>query len=305
MSPTTPHPVLDSSGHPPVEAIAEYLEDLLPPDATTRLREHFADCAECLDTRAALQEVRSLLGQTETPVLPADIGIRIDAALAAEALLAATPVPEPGPDAAPAQPSTTTSSTTTAGTPPRKAYSPSSGRAAGARRPPGRPGRGRGRGWRRAALGVAALAIVGLVSTAVIQSGGHSDNGSTNSSAAVGTARAGAIGALPSLGTLTDANLTQQVHGLLLSHTVAQHPQAQTARSNAPAATPGGAPACVLAATGRPGETPLAAGQGVYQDTPVVALVYADAAHPLTSSDVYLVDASCHTGVLLHRTVPR
>src|SRR4051794_13021293 len=85
MSPTTSHPDLDPSGHLPVETIADYLEDLLPSDTATRIETHLADCPECLDTRAALEEVRSLLGQTETPVLPEDIALRIDAALAAEA----------------------------------------------------------------------------------------------------------------------------------------------------------------------------------------------------------------------------
>ncbi len=309
MSPTTPHPVLDSTGHPPVETIAEYLEELLPPTATARLREHFADCAECRDTAAALQEIQSLLGRTDTPAMPDDVALRIDAALAAEALLTAAPesvlepAPEPAPDAAPApRPSGTAPGS--AGAPPRTPHGPSSGPADDTRRPRGGPGRGRARGWRRAALGVAALAVVGLVGTAVVQLGGESSSSGAKSSAVSnGGARPSVNGDLSSLGTLTDANLNQQVQGLLASAT-AVHPQGVQAPTDT-TAHEAGTPVCALTAAARPGETPLTAAQGLYQGTPVTVLVYTDTAHPLTSVDAYLVDSSCRAGVLLHRTVPR
>jgi anti-sigma factor RsiW len=309
MSPTAPHPVLDSSGHPPVETIAEYLEDLLPPTAAARLREHLADCAECRDTGAALQEIQSLLGQTDTPALPDDVGLRLDAALAAEALLAATPEPAPAPEAAPVPaPGSSGSASGSAGAPPRKPHSPSSGPVGGTQRPPAGPGRGRARGWRRAALGVAALAVVGLVGTAVVRinseggAGNGSSSGAKSSAVSAGTGVNGANGDLSSLGVLSDATLAQQVRGLLAG-TAAMNPQAKP--TSEAAARAAGAPACVLDAAARSGETPLTAAQGLYRGTPVTVLVYTDTAHPLTSVDAYLVDSSCRAGVLLHRTLPR
>ncbi|MHA6761593.1 zf-HC2 domain-containing protein [Streptacidiphilus sp. PAMC 29251] len=307
MSPTSSNPVLDSSGHLPVETIADFLEDLLPAEAGAQLQAHLADCRDCRDTGAALEEVRSLLGQTGTPVLPADIGLRLDAALAAEALLGTEASEDAGtagvaetargadPDAA------------AAGTAPRKAHSAPSA-PAGPLRPPAGPGRRRR--WRRAALGVAALAAVGLISTAVLQSGGESGNSASSTSAKVPD-RADSLAPVP----FTDADLTQQVQQLLptgpqgtaLGPKALQQPAGGTADADA---TP---VPCVVGATGRSGETPLVATPGVYRGAPVFLLVYNDTADPLHKVDAYLVSTSCATGgtrspgagVLLKRTVPR
>ena len=319
MSHTPPNPVLDPSGHPPVETVAEYLEDLLPTGATAELRAHLADCADCADTLAALQEVRDLLGRDPAPVLPDDIGIRIDAALAAEALLSAGREPASTASSPESSPASSLGKTSRAAdgtsTAPGRPGGPSAptGAGTGAPRPPAGPGRGRSRRWRKAVLGLAALAVVGVVGTAVLQSGGESHNGSAKSASGAAVTPGGAA-ALPALGTLTEANLPQQVLRLLPG-AGPLHPQAQTGRSDSPAAgtnpatgpgtNPADLPACVLAAVGRSGQEPTAAGRGVYRDTPVFALVYTDAGQPRGPVDAYLVDASCRGGVLLHRTVAR
>jgi hypothetical protein len=79
----------DADGHPSVEAISEYTEELLRPDHAERVGAHLADCAPCTETHTALGEIRDLLGRSSAPRLPADVSGRIDAALAAESLLAA------------------------------------------------------------------------------------------------------------------------------------------------------------------------------------------------------------------------
>ncbi|MFC1431242.1 hypothetical protein ACEZDB_11340 [Streptacidiphilus sp. N1-3] len=320
MSPTPPNPVLDSSGHPPVETIAEDLEALLPPEDAALLHAHVADCRDCRDTRAALEEIRSLLGQTATPVLPAEIGIRIDAALAAEALLATAPGPaDPAGADRPAAPAADRTDRTDdrAGDAPGKPRSASSA-PTGPLRPPRGPGRARR--WRRAALGVAALAVVGLISTAVLQSGNggmKAGSGSAKSVAGAGAANPRTDGA--ALVVFSDASLDEQIQQLLPdgAGSTALQPQAHP-QTDGGVST--GAPACVLAAVGRTGETPLASTRGSYRGTAVFAVVYTSPVDPLHKVDAYLVSASCadrgaHASdgapgsagatVLVRRTVPR
>ncbi|MFC8143692.1 anti-sigma factor family protein [Streptomyces paradoxus] len=84
----------DMAGHPDVAEISDLAEGLLPPDRTTDLRRHLDECELCADVYASLEEIRGLLGTLPGPPrMPADVAGRIDAALAAEALLNAN-----GPD---------------------------------------------------------------------------------------------------------------------------------------------------------------------------------------------------------------
>ncbi|MFD5227733.1 anti-sigma factor family protein [Streptomyces qaidamensis] len=84
----------DMAGHPDVAEISDLAEGLLPPARTTDLRRHLDQCELCADVYASLEEIRGLLGTLPGPPrMPADVAGRIDAALAAEALLNAS-----GPD---------------------------------------------------------------------------------------------------------------------------------------------------------------------------------------------------------------
>ena len=315
MSRTTPPFGLDSSGHPPVEAISDYLEDLLPAEAAAELTRHLEGCPECLDTHAAIEEIRALLGQSEQVQLPGDIAVRIDAALAAEALLSSTE-PTAAPEAA-AAPLRTTGGSHPAGSSSGAAHGPS-GSSAGSRGPGRKPRRGSARKLRRAALGLAALAVVGVVTVSLLQF--HTDDSKSAGSAAVagpqaagGRSAAGA-GEYPAF---TDAALPEQVRQLVAARS-GLGPKAATGSDgslkNSPAVPNATAPvpACITLATHRGAEEPLTSTQGSYNSTPVYAVVYSGATDPLHSLDVYLVAASCTATatptpgqVLLHRTVPR
>jgi len=99
----------DTAGHPDVEEISDLTEGLLPPSRTADLRRHLDDCSLCTDVYDSLEEIRGLLGSLPgPPPMPADIAGRIDAALAAEALLFSAAADEPGDESAD-EPSTASS----------------------------------------------------------------------------------------------------------------------------------------------------------------------------------------------------
>lgn len=77
--------------HPEVAEISALSEGLLPMDRNTEVSEHLDGCELCSDVLVSLTEIRGLLGTLPGPPrMPEDIAGRIDAALAAEALLNAT-----------------------------------------------------------------------------------------------------------------------------------------------------------------------------------------------------------------------
>ncbi|MFG2460621.1 anti-sigma factor family protein [Streptomyces sp. NPDC048523] len=81
----------DTAGHPDVAEISDLTEGLLSTSRTADVRRHLDECELCADVHASLEEIRSLLGTLPGPPrMPADVAGRIDAALAAEALLQAT-----------------------------------------------------------------------------------------------------------------------------------------------------------------------------------------------------------------------
>lgn len=89
----------DKAEHPDVAEISDLTEGLLSPTRTEDVRQHLDGCALCTDVYDSLEEIRSLLGTLPGPVrMPDDVAERIDAALAAEALLSAA-VPDEAPDA--------------------------------------------------------------------------------------------------------------------------------------------------------------------------------------------------------------
>lgn len=81
----------DTAGHPEVAEISDLTEGLLPPTRNADVRRHLDECPLCADVYASLEEIRGLLGTLPGPVrMPDDVAGRIDAALAAEALLNST-----------------------------------------------------------------------------------------------------------------------------------------------------------------------------------------------------------------------
>ncbi|MGK5499743.1 hypothetical protein [Streptomyces sp. URMC 125] len=91
---TTPHGMDE---HPEVAEISDLTEGLLPPERSADVRAHLSGCRLCAEVRTSLEEIRSTLGTLPGPVrMPSDIAGRIDAALAAEALLD-TSAPDRGP----------------------------------------------------------------------------------------------------------------------------------------------------------------------------------------------------------------
>ncbi|MFJ9148701.1 hypothetical protein ACIRP7_11600 [Streptomyces sp. NPDC102270] len=81
----------DTAGHPDVAEISDLTEGILSTSRTADVRRHLDECELCADVHASLEEIRGLLGTLPSPPrMPADVAGRIDAALAAEALLQAT-----------------------------------------------------------------------------------------------------------------------------------------------------------------------------------------------------------------------
>ncbi|MFI8390263.1 hypothetical protein [Streptomyces sp. NPDC085540] len=290
--------------HPDVSEISDLTEGLLSPSRTAEIRRHLGDCALCADVRTSLEEIRSLLGTLPGPArMPADIAGRIDAALAAEALLDAT---QPQAQAVPADRPRTSDRDVSRGTSP-------------AGHPTGPTGPGRRRARRRIAV------LVGLSGAAACALGiflfGDFSNTPPHGIAATGEASDSAERPSAATGesSYTAQGLQDSVKQLIAGGQGAKNvPQEQNntlgLENTAPA--PGDkraappVPTCVQQATGRP-DTPLAAERGSYQGTPVYLLVLP---HPADSArvDAYLVDTACEmTGsadpgkVLLTSTYPR
>ena len=81
----------DTAGHPDVAEISDLTEGLLPPSRGAEVRRHLDECELCADVHDSLEEIRGLLGSMPGPPrMPAEVAGRIDAALAAEALLGST-----------------------------------------------------------------------------------------------------------------------------------------------------------------------------------------------------------------------
>ncbi|WP_405960851.1 hypothetical protein OG235_28310 [Streptomyces sp. NBC_00024] len=166
----------DTAGHPEVAEISDLSEGLLPPSRTADVRQHLDECLLCADVYASLEEIRGLLGTLPGPTrMPDDVAGRIDAALAAEALLNAT-APEHGTADEPAEGSRTTASEGDAHV--SRETSPVVDRPVGHPRASTGPGRTshKRRNRRRTAMGaVFAIAALGF-GAVLVQSIGESDS---------------------------------------------------------------------------------------------------------------------------------
>jgi anti-sigma factor RsiW len=252
--------------HPEVSEISDLTDGLLSPSRAADLRDHLASCALCEDVYESLEEIRGLLGTLPGPSrMPADVAGRIDAALAAEALLDAT-TPATG----------TMVSRETPSEP-----SPVS-RETGESRP------SRPRRWPRLLLGTAAAAAVFGLGGLLVQNSATdgAENSQDRPTAATEQSEGGSSA-------LTSATLGSHVHDLLKSKGAHKSPEMGT-RSSPETPLRGGAdtvPSCVRQGIGRT-ESPLASTQSRYGGKDAFLVVLP---HPSDPSQVsaYIVSSSC------------
>ncbi|WP_407838254.1 anti-sigma factor [Streptomyces sp. DSM 116496] len=316
MNPTTG--ATGTIGHPDVSEISELAEGLLSPSRTAEVRSHLGGCPLCADVRASLEEIRALLGTLPGPArMPADVSGRIDAALAAEALLDATaPHREPAP-VSPAREADEPSGPDVS----RETPASPLGERIGLRpsgHPTGATGPGRRRARRRIALAGGLLAacaagvlVFGLMSGDRPAQDMSARGDATTAQSGSGTPEYTAQG-LP--GTVRQL-LASAAHGdkaagernntFGVENSPPSEPSLAPADGEAPTA-----PACVQEATGRT-ETPLGFESGTYEGKDVFLLVLPHPGDP-TSVDAYLVGSACVTDPsagpgkpLLTRTYPR
>ncbi|WP_424888049.1 hypothetical protein [Streptomyces sp. XH2] len=327
-----------TDGHPEVAEISALTEGVLSPARTADVREHLAVCELCDDVRSSLDEIRGALGTLPGPPrMPADIAGRIDAALAAEALLDSTTPPS-----GVRLPVSVSRETETCGTEARETEPPArnavsrethdavsretgaasrktAARETGRPRPttgPGRqtpatraPGNKRTRRrWPAVLLGSACVAAALGVGGFFLQSGGTDSPTQTPAKSRESHATAPA---------LASGDLTARVQELLKpSPFSANESRGKTAESpETPPGTTlsapnGAAPLCVRQGTGR-SEQALVSEPETYQGEDAYLIVLP---HPGdgTLVDAYVVSATCVDAggttpgkVLLNETLPR
>ncbi|MGW7606042.1 hypothetical protein ACWGKW_01930 [Streptomyces sp. NPDC054766] len=277
----------DKAGHPDVAEISDLTEGLLSPSRTEDVRQHLDGCVLCTDVYDSLEEIRGLLGTLPGPQhMPDDVAGRIDAALAAEALLSAT-APDEASDTDDDR-AHVSRETSNAGGPsghPRAATGP------------GRPHRAR-HGRRRAVLLTTAFAVVALgLGAILVQSLGDDSSGSTHQTATQQESG--------SRSTFSEKTLRSEVSDLLAKNKKSGDSSASAkpwgVESQDGGTDSGGVktlitpipavPQCVQQGTGDPGAL-LAAKEGSYQGTGVYLLVVSDVADKARVT-AYIVDSSC------------
>ncbi|MYS20392.1 hypothetical protein GA0115240_11959 [Streptomyces sp. DvalAA-14] len=279
--------------HPEVTEISDLTEGLLPPRRAAEVREHLTGCALCADVLASLTEIRDLLGTLPGPTrMPADVAGRIDAALAAEALLDAT------------LPSQRVSRETSSSTHVPRETSPAVYRDPRPRKR--RPG----------LLLAASVAGVALLTGALYEAASSGGGGSGGDDASSSMKKVEGSSAVPAAGPVAD-QVAAQVRQLLGKRVPASVgtpgkggnspmlDRGTTAAGGTDAAS--GVPSCVLKGT-RQSQPLLTAERYLFRGTDSYLVVLS---HPDDSSlvDAYVVNASCTAsspGVLLFRsTYPR
>ncbi|WP_431945488.1 hypothetical protein [Actinacidiphila sp. bgisy167] len=282
MTPTT-----GTDGHPEVAELSALAEGILPPERSAGVRGHIAACSLCADVHASLDEIRGLLGTLPGPSrMPADIAGRIDAALAAEALLASS-----GADVS--RETRTTEPLPVSRLPVSRETAPTatarpSGRGA-ASSGPGRPTVLSRRRWGKGLLVTASLAAVIGLGSFLAQSGWTTgDSADTTQSSA-------ASEKVPRTDTDT---LGMQVHELLTA-AMARRSESKPSAQSPMADMDSAVPSCVLRAVDRR-EPPIAVHRGRYEglDSYLVVLPHTGDSALV---DAYVVDASC-TGVRPYAT---
>ncbi|MFE9766801.1 hypothetical protein ACFYPC_20155 [Streptomyces sp. NPDC005808] len=287
----------DTAGHPDVAEISDLTEGLLAPSRVADVQRHLDTCQLCTDVYDSLEEIRGLLGSLPGPArMPSDVVGRIDAALAAEALLSTTAL---GGDGSAKDDRAVSRETSTAGV---LLASPGSG--ASADRPSGpRAATGPGRAH-RLRHGRGRVALIGTAFTAaalglgaiLLQTTGNDSTG--KSSQAEATESGSAV-------TFSEGTLENQVTELLAKEKGAGAPSvdggslgigSHDTDSESPGVgtffTPSvTVPQCVQAATDNSGAV-LAAESGTYKGTSVYLVVQPDASDSAKVA-AYIVDAAC------------
>ncbi|SEE00520.1 hypothetical protein SAMN05216489_05188 [Streptomyces sp. 3213] len=290
----------DTAGHPDVAEISDLTEGLLPPSRTTEVRQHLDGCELCADVYDSLEEIRGLLGTLPGPPrMPAEIAGRIDAALAAEALLGST---APETLAAPilVSASRSVSGEDTATHVSRETSPPAdrpSGRAHAATGP-GRKDRSRGGRRGRIVLGaVFTAAVLGAGSLFLQSLGDHKTSDAAHGNPTSAT------------DTFSKGKLESEVSDLLSTRTATSrgttgggHPyKAETAPGNGESSTKtliqpsDPIPSCIRQGINRGNEDVLGAKQGTYDGTAVYLVVLPDASDS-SRVTAYIVDSACTSG---------
>ncbi|GAA2791789.1 hypothetical protein [Streptomyces showdoensis] len=291
----------DTTQHPDVSEISDLTEGLLSPSRSTAVRLHLDACSLCADVRTSLEEIRGLLGTLPGPPrMPAEIAGRIDAALAAEALLNAT-----APDTA-----VHVSRETSRGRPDETA--PAADRPAGRSSAATGPGRPRGRRRRRvavlgAAFGAAALGLsLFFVQSGVLDVGGSGAD--TKSDTAVSAAGSAHFDGMP-IEAATQA-LLQQDSTFKAPEDIGPEALSSDNGGGQKRSLAAVLPECVKAGTERQDKV-LGFRQGDYQGRSAYLVVLPDTTDS-TRVQVYVLDAACASGgvkaraeVLLKESVPR
>ncbi|MFF7439936.1 hypothetical protein [Streptomyces sp. NPDC008122] len=315
----------DTTQHPDVSEISDLTEGLLPPSRSAAVRRHVDGCALCADVRSSLEEIRGLLGTLPGPPrMPAEIAGRIDAALAAEALLHATSPENPKSPRSPENlesdsPVSRETRRSSAESIPSGSASPVTDRPAGRPRAgtgPGRPGKPRRRRIALLSTIGAAFGAVVLGTSLYLSQTGNVTAGSADQGAKKADAVAGAA-----LSPFSGAPVEDRVHALLTETPAPKTPQgvgpesmsAQTGGETPRRNKDGAVPGCVLAGTGR-SDGVLGYERGEYQGKTAYLLVLTDPADT-TRVQAYVLDASCAekptesgspaADLLLSRTYPR
>ncbi|MGW0765949.1 anti-sigma factor family protein [Streptomyces sp. NPDC002676] len=280
----------DTAGHPDVAEISDLTEGLLPPSRSADVRRHLDACELCADVHASLEEIRGMLGSLPGPPrMPADVAGRIDAALAAEALLNSTT-----PEAADGTGAVSSPSESPAAHVSRETSVPAD-RPAGrphATTGPGRKGPGRGRRRRTVVLGAVFTAAVLGAGTFVLQSFRDHTSDTTAHSTASSAASP-----------FSGHSVQNQVQELLAAKQGTQ-PGSERPRSGSGQETPGSSgnahtfvqshvpvPDCVQQAIKR-SDTVLGARSGRYDGKDAYLVVLPDA-HDSARVTAYVVDAAC------------
>jgi hypothetical protein len=277
----------DTTGHPDVAEISDLTEGLLPPARTAEVRRHLEGCELCADVHASLEEIRGLLGAVPGPTgMPADVAGRIDAALAAEALLNAT-APE-------AHVSRETSPRQASASEDRPAGRPSASTGPGRTDGKDRKDRGHGRRRRTIVLGTVFTAAVLGAGSFFLQSLGG--NGTTTAQGKP-TSAAGTFSKSTLQGQVKDLLDTKQnlQRGSQKPFGVESQPSSESGSMKTPYTTriqPSvSVPTCVRTGISQTGDV-IGAKEGTYEGKDAFLVVLPDATDA-SRVTAFIVDATC------------